>query len=62
MCRGMTSGGAKLGDKVIRFFTDTGILVLEGYGLTETCTSRHLCLHYHVLALSVYHLIRLSNG
>lgn len=33
---GMTSGGAKLGDKVIRFFTDTGILVLEGYGLTET--------------------------
>ena len=34
--RGMAAGGAAASPKVLEFFEDIGIPIMEGYGLTET--------------------------
>jgi long-chain acyl-CoA synthetase len=37
------SGGAKLPISVHAFFDSLGILILQGYGLTETCVATNVC-------------------
>ena len=34
--KGLTCGGAAMNLKVVQFFTDVGLLCVEGFGLTET--------------------------
>jgi long-chain acyl-CoA synthetase len=45
-CHGI-SGGAKLDPGVNAFFDSLGILICEGYGLTETCVATHVNLPNH---------------
>ncbi|MCP4134715.1 MAG: long-chain fatty acid--CoA ligase [bacterium] len=35
--RWMTASGASTGEKIIRFFNGAGIMVIQGYGMTECC-------------------------
>lgn len=41
------SGGAALADEVARFFHSVGILILQGYGLTESSTVSHVNRPWH---------------